>query len=69
VGLPDRGWGEKVAVFFLPKQGKAISPEDLKSYLKTCLSSFKVRNQYIPISKIPKSPAGKILKTGIEEEL
>jgi long-chain acyl-CoA synthetase len=67
VGLPDREWGEKVAVFFLPKQGKEISPEDLKSYLKTRLSSFKVPKQYIPVSEMPKSPAGKILKRELKK--
>ena len=62
VGLPDREWGEKVAAFIVPKPGQTIVPDDVKSFLKTKLSSFKVPKEYIVVEDMPKSPAGKILK-------
>jgi long-chain acyl-CoA synthetase len=67
IGLPDKEWGERVAVFILPKQGQAITPETLKSYLKSRLSSFKVPKEYIIVSEMPKSPAGKILKRELKK--
>jgi len=68
VGLPDKEWGERVAVFLLPKSGQEIASEDLKSYLKSRLSSFKVPKQYIVMDEMPKSPAGKILKRELKKK-
>jgi long-chain acyl-CoA synthetase len=67
VGLPDKEWGERVAVFVLPKAGQVITPEALKSYLKSRLSSFKVPKDYVTVSEMPKSPAGKILKRELKK--
>jgi long-chain acyl-CoA synthetase len=39
-----------------------VVPHDIKSFLKTKLSPFKVPKEYIVIEDMPKSPAGKILK-------
>jgi long-chain acyl-CoA synthetase len=62
VGLPDKEWGEKIAAFIVPKPGHTIVPNDVKSFLKTKLSPFKVPKEYIVVKEMPKSPAGKILK-------
>ena len=61
-GLPDREWGESVTAFIVPKKGTAISADELKSFLKTRLSAYKVPKKYIFLDEMPKSPAGKILK-------
>ena len=62
IGLPDKEWGERVAAFIIPKPGRTIAPEDVKSFLKTKLSPFKVPKVYMTVKEMPKSPAGKILK-------
>ena len=62
VGFPDREWGEKVTAFIVPRPGQTIAPNDIKSFLKTKLSPFKVPKEYVVIEDMPKSPAGKILK-------
>jgi long-chain acyl-CoA synthetase len=67
VGLPDREWGEKVTAFIIPKPGKVIDPQDLKSFLKSSLSSFKVPKEIVTVEEMPKSPAGKILKREIKK--
>jgi long-chain acyl-CoA synthetase len=68
VGLPDKEWGEKVAAFIVPKPGQTIIPEDVKAFLKTKLSPFKVPKKYIVVEDMPKSAAGKILKREITRE-
>ena len=45
-----------------PKPGKKIVPDELKTFLKSRLSPFKVPKEYIVMSELPKNPAGKILK-------
>ncbi len=62
VGLPDKEWGEKVTAFIVPRPGRTIVPDDVKSFLKTKLSHFKVPKEYIVLKTMPKSPTGKILK-------
>ncbi|MBA4419215.1 MAG: AMP-binding protein [Syntrophus sp. (in: bacteria)] len=62
VGLPDKEWGEKVAAFIVPKEGKIIIPDQVKALLKTRLAPFKVPKEYVIVDILPKSTAGKILK-------
>ncbi len=68
VGLPDREWGERVTAFISPKPGQKIVPEELKAFLKSRLSPFKVPKEYIVVRELPKSPAGKILKRELKKE-
>jgi long-chain acyl-CoA synthetase len=62
VGVPDKEWGERVTAFIAPKPGQKVVPEELKAFLKTRLSPFKVPKEYIIMNELPKSPTGKILK-------
>jgi long-chain acyl-CoA synthetase len=68
VGLPDKEWGERVTAFITPKPGQKIIPEELKTFLKSRLSPFKVPKEYIVMNDLPKSPAGKILKRELKKE-
>jgi long-chain acyl-CoA synthetase len=68
VGLPDKEWGERVTAFIAPKPGQKIVPEELKIFLKSRLSPFKVPKEYIVVNELPKSPAGKILKRELKKE-
>jgi long-chain acyl-CoA synthetase len=67
VGVPDKEWGERVTVFIAPKPGQKIVPEELKAFLKTRLSPFKVPKEYIILNDLPKSPTGKILKRELKK--
>jgi long-chain acyl-CoA synthetase len=68
VGLPDKEWGERVTAFIAPKPGQKVVPEELKAFLKSRLSPFKVPKEYIVLSELPKSPAGKILKRELKKK-
>jgi long-chain acyl-CoA synthetase len=67
VGVPDREWGERVTAFIAPKPGQKVVPEELKTFLKTRLSPFKVPKEYIIMDELPKSPTGKILKRELKK--
>ncbi|NQU13054.1 MAG: AMP-binding protein, partial [Desulfobacteraceae bacterium] len=69
IGLPDKEYGERVTAFIIPKKDREIDPADLKSYLKTRLSPFKVPKQFFSISELPKSAAGKILKRALRKKV
>jgi long-chain acyl-CoA synthetase len=62
VGIPDKEWGEKVVAFVTLKEGQKIANSEIKSFLKSRLSSFKVPKEYVIIADMPRNAAGKILK-------
>jgi long-chain acyl-CoA synthetase len=68
IGLPDKEWGERVTAFIVPKPGCSIASEEIRSFLKSRLSPFKVPKDYVTVSELPKSPAGKILKRHLKKE-
>jgi len=68
VGIPDKEWGERVTAFITPKPGQKIVPEELKAFLKSRLSSFKVPKEYIVVNDLPKSAAGKVLKRELKKQ-
>jgi long-chain acyl-CoA synthetase len=62
VGVPDKEWGEKVVAFVVPKEQQTLSIPEMKAFLKSRLSAFKVPKEYAIVKEMPKSAAGKILK-------
>ena len=69
VGIPDREWGEKVVAFIIPKGEGAPSAGDVKSFLKSRLSPYKVPKEYFIVKDMPKNAAGKILKRELRSSL
>jgi long-chain acyl-CoA synthetase len=69
IGLPDKEWGERVTAFIIPQPGKTIDETELKNFLKSRLSPFKVPKAYHTVSDLPRSPAGKILKRELKKQI
>ncbi len=69
IGLPDAEWGERVTAFIVPRRGANIDLEALKAFLKSRISSFKIPKEFRVVRELPKSPAGKILKRRIRDEI
>jgi len=69
IGLPDPEWGERVTAFIMPQPGKTIDREEIKAYLKSRLSSFKLPKEYRMVEDFPKSPTGKILKRELKNKV
>ena len=68
IGLPDKEWGERVTAFIVPRSGHSLVPEQLKSFLKSRLSPFKVPKEYVTVTELPKNPTGKILKREVKKQ-
>jgi long-chain acyl-CoA synthetase len=67
IGVPDREWGEKVVAFLIPRKGQPLAKNELKCYLETRLSSFKIPKEFISVTDLPKSPQGKILRKEVRK--
>jgi len=68
VGFPDKEWGEKVTAFIVAKPERTVVPAELKTFLKSRLSPFKVPKEFIVVKELPRSPAGKILKRQVKKD-
>lgn len=62
IGIPDKEWGEKVVAVIILKDENGPKPADIKAFLKSRLSPFKVPKEYAIVKEMPKNAAGKILK-------
>jgi acyl-CoA synthetase (AMP-forming)/AMP-acid ligase II len=69
IGVPDQEWGEMVTAYIKTKPAAAIEAKEVKTFLKTRLSAYKVPKQFHIIDDFPRSPAGKILKRKLRDLL
>jgi long-chain acyl-CoA synthetase len=69
IGLPDKEWGEKTTAVIVTHSGKTIDKRDIKSFLKSHLSPFKVPKNYLFVGELPKSSTGKILKRTLRQSI
>ena len=66
IGIPSEQWGESVHAVVVPKAGAALIEADLVAHCRTRIAGFKCpRSVSIRADELPKSGAGKILKTDL----
>lgn len=68
IGLPDEEYGERVTAFIVPQKNQEIDPDELKSFLKTYVSPFKVPKAFLRVDELPKNNAGKLLKRELKKQ-
>jgi long-chain acyl-CoA synthetase len=69
IGLPDQEWGERVTAIITTRPGESLDTNELKLFLKSRLSAFKVPKEFRMVSDIPKSQAGKLLKRELKRQI
>lgn len=69
IGLPDLRWTEAVTACVVPTTGANPDPEELVAFCKTRLAGFKVPKTVIIRASLPLSPAGKLMKRELKQEL
>lgn len=62
IGTPDKEWGEAVTAFIIPRSGAVIDEKEMKTFLKSRISSYKVPKSVRIVEDFPRNPTGKILK-------
>jgi len=64
VGVPDEKWGEAVCAVVHLFEGASVSAEDLVAHCRTLIGGYKTPRRIVfSADPLPKSAAGKILKT------
>jgi long-chain acyl-CoA synthetase len=68
IGIPDPQWGEIVHAVVVPRAGKALSADDIRTHCRTLIAGYKVpRSVEIRAEPLPLSGSGKVLKTILRE--
>jgi len=67
VGVEHPVYGEAVTAFVVFREGFDVPSTELTVYCKDRLASYKVPKQFNPVSELPKSSTGKILRRMVRE--
>jgi len=68
IGIPDPYWVEKVHAVVALKKGASVTADELTTFCKKNLASYKAPKSVEFVDVLPKSPAGKILKRELREK-
>jgi len=68
VGMPDPYRGETVKAFIVPKEGKTVTAEEVITWCRERLASYKVPRQIEFRDSLPKSGVGKYLRRELRLE-
>jgi long-chain acyl-CoA synthetase len=66
VGVPDELYGEDVAAFVVPREGRALAPDEVIAYCREHLADFKCPKAVRVVESLPKGPTGKVLKRELQ---
>lgn len=69
IGLPDHKWGERVTAVVQPRPGQAVTPDEIRAFVKAELGSVKAPKQVELWTDLPRSKVGKVLKAEIKSQL
>ncbi len=65
VGVPDLEWGERVAAAVVLCAGEALDLEQLRSWAKERLASYKIPSRLLIVDALPRNAMGKVTKPAI----
>ncbi len=66
LGVPDTQWGEVALAVVVTRE--SLSLEELQTFLRPKLASYKIPKHYLFLSELPKSATGKILKHVLQKQ-
>jgi acyl-CoA synthetase (AMP-forming)/AMP-acid ligase II len=61
-GVPSEEWGESVHAVVVVREGGSMSEDDVKTFAREHLASYKVPRSVTWLDELPKTGSGKILK-------
>lgn len=67
VGIPDEKWGEKVVAAVVTEPGARLNAQEIQSFCKKHLHSWKCPKYVALLEELPKNRMGKVLKEEVKK--
>jgi fatty-acyl-CoA synthase len=67
IGMDDQDFGQRLMAFVVKAEGKDVSEEDLKDYVRQNLARYKVPREIVFLDELPRNATGKVLKRELAE--
>jgi acyl-CoA synthetase (AMP-forming)/AMP-acid ligase II len=67
IGVDDEKFGQRLKAFVVVREGKHVSEDDLKAYVKDNLANYKTPREVVFLDELPRNPTGKVLKRELAE--
>ena len=59
VGVPDARWGERVVALVQPREGAAVTFDDLDAHVREHVAGYKAPRELLVVGNVVRSPSGK----------
>jgi fatty-acyl-CoA synthase len=67
IGVDDEKFGQRLKAFVVVRDGKQLSEDDVKAYVKDNLARYKTPREVVFMDELPRNPTGKVLKRELQE--
>jgi acyl-CoA synthetase (AMP-forming)/AMP-acid ligase II len=67
VGVDDEQFGQRLKAFVVVRDGRTVTEDELKSYVKDNLANYKVPREVVFVGELPRNATGKVLKRELSE--
>ena len=67
IGVDDEKFGQRLKAFVVLRDGKELSGDEVKAYVKDNLARYKSPREVVFMDELPRNPTGKVLKRELQE--
>jgi fatty-acyl-CoA synthase len=68
LGVDDEKFGQRLKAFVVLRDGRKLSEDEIKNYVKENLARYKVPREVVFLDELPRNSTGKVLKRELEED-
>jgi fatty-acyl-CoA synthase len=68
IGVEDAKFGQRLRAYVVCSEGGSVTEDELKSYIKRNLASYKVPREVVFLDELPRNATGKVVKRELAEE-
>ena len=62
IAVPHAKWGERPLLVVVPREGKTVSAEDIRSFLKPRVAGWSLPGKVVFVQELPHTATGKVNK-------
>ncbi len=68
IGVEDEKFGQRLKAFVVLRDGKELSEDEVKAYVKDNLARYKSPREVVFLDELPRNSTGKVLKRDLAED-